>query len=446
MDTMAIEAINTVAVQEYSVSEISAKIKNIVEINCGYVRIKGEISGLKLATSGHGYLNLKDENAVLAATCWKHALSKLKFKLEEGMEVVASGKITTYAGQSRYQLTIDNIEPAGVGALMKVLIERKTKLEKEGLFDKARKKPLPFLPLRIGIVTSITGAVIQDMLHRIRERFPTHVIVWPVTVQGETAANEISTAINGFNEMVEDRPNVIIVARGGGSIEDLWCFNEEIVVRSIATSDIPIISAVGHETDFTLSDFAADVRAPTPTAAAEFAVPVLEDLKATIKHHFERLSYNLQQIISHKTKIMSFCDNILKSPEKLIQVYEQKLDFLGFKILGRLPQIIEAHSLTLSKLTAKISDPSKMLQIKSLEFLHLNNMLTKAAQSYLAMKTSMLNLQVQLLRSLDYKNVLKRGFAIVKGKGGVIASAKAVSKGDELAIVMHDGEIELIVQ
>jgi exodeoxyribonuclease VII large subunit len=405
---MAIEAINTVTAQEYSVSEISAKIKNIVEINCGYVRIKGEISGLKIATSGHGYLNLKDENAVLAATCWKHALSKLKFKLEDGMEVVASGKITTYAGQSRYQLTIDNIEPAGVGALMKVLIERKTKLEKEGLFDKGRKKPLPFLPKRIGIVTSITGAVIQDMLHRIRDRFPTHVLVWPVTVQGETAASEIACAINGFNEMdLASKPDIIIIARGGGSIEDLWCFNEEIVVRSIAASHIPTISAVGHETDFTLSDFVADVRAPTPTAAAEFAVPVLEDLKATIKHHFDRLSYNLQQIISHKTKIMSFCDNILKSPEKLIQVYEQRLDFLGFKILGRLPQIIESHALTLSRLTARITDPSKMLQIKFLEFSHVSSMLAKAAQVYLSTKTNMLNLQTQLIQSLDYKfNIL----------------------------------------
>ncbi len=439
---MAIEAINTVTVQEYSVSEISTKIKNIVEINCGYVRIKGEISGLKIATSGHGYLNLKDENAVLAATCWKHALSRLNFKLEEGMEVVASGKITTYAGQSRYQLTIDTIEPAGVGALMKVLIERKTKLEKEGLFDKARKKALPFLPQRIGIVTSITGAVIQDMLHRIRDRFPTHVLVWPVTVQGETAANEISTAINGFNSMIEDRPDVIIVARGGGSIEDLWCFNEEIVVRSIAASGIPIISAVGHETDFTLSDFAADVRAPTPTAAAEFAVPVLEDLKATIKHHFDRLSYNLQQIISHKTKIMSFCDNILKSPERLIQTYEQKLDLLGFKILGRLPQIMESHILTLSRLSARITDPSKLLQIKSLQFSHVSGMLAKAAQSYLTMKENGLILQAQLLQSLDYKNVLKRGFAIVKSGDSIIASAKSIKPGDRLEIVMHDGEIK----
>jgi len=439
---MAIEAINTIAVQEYSVSEISSKIKNLVEINCGYVRIKGEISGLKLATSGHGYLNLKDENAVLAATCWKYTMAKLKFKLEEGMEVVASGKITTYPGGSRYQLTIDNVEPAGVGALMKVLIERKTKLEKEGLFDKARKKPIPFLPQRIGLVTSITGAVIQDMLHRIRERFPTHVLVWPVTVQGEAAANEISCAICGFNNLEAHlKPDVIIVARGGGSIEDLWCFNEEIVVRSVADSVIPIISAIGHETDFTLTDFVADVRAPTPTAAAEFAVPVLVDLKATIKQNFDRLSHNLQQIIGHKTKIMSFCDNILKSPEKLIESYEQRLDFLGFKILGKLPRIIESHALTLNKLTAKITDPSKILQIKSLQFSHLSNLLTKAAQNYLAAKTNNLNLQAQLLQSLDYKNVLKRGFAIIQSKDNIITSSKMLSAGEVLSIVMHDGKV-----
>jgi exodeoxyribonuclease VII large subunit len=443
---MAIEAINTVTIQEYSVSEISTKIKNIVEINCGYVRIKGEISGLKIATSGHGYLNLKDDNAVLAATCWKHALSRLNFKLEDGMEVIASGKITTYAGQSRYQLTIDTIEPSGVGALMKVLVERKTRLEKEGLFDKSRKKALPFLPQRIGIITSITGAVIQDMLHRIRDRFPTHVLVWPVTVQGENAAHEISTAIDGFNTMIAgDKPEIIIVARGGGSIEDLWCFNEEVVVRSIASSDIPVISAVGHETDFTLSDFAADVRAPTPTAAAEFAVPVLDDLKATIKHHFDRLRYNLQQIISHKTKIMSFCENILKSPEKLIQSYEQKLDFLGFRILGRLPQIIESQTFNLSRLTSKIVDPRRLLQIKSLEFAHVRDALAKSAQTYLSMKANSLMLQTQLLQSLDYKNVLKRGFAIVKNKDRIVASSKYVEASDELAIVMHDGEIKVNV-
>ena len=422
---MAIEAINTVTVKEYTVSEISTKIKNIIEINCGYVRINGEISGLKLASSGHCYLNLKDENALLSATCWKYTMAKLKFGLEEGMEVVASGKITTYPGNSRYQLTIDNIEPAGVGALMKILTERKAKLEKEGLFDKAHKKPLPFLPQRIGIVTSITGAVIQDMLHRIRDRFPTHVIIWPVTVQGENAAAEISNAVTGFNNLEPNlRPDIIIVARGGGSIEDLWCFNEEIVVRSIFASNIPVISAVGHETDFTLADFVADVRAPTPTAAAEFAVPVLADLKYTIGQNFERL---------------------VKGPQRMVELYEQKLDFLSFKFMARLPQIIESKILLLSRLSSKISDPTRILQMKSMQLMHLGGLFVKSSRDYILTKANELNLQVQLLQSLDYKNVLKRGFAIVRGKAGVICSARALAPGDEASIAMHDGEVGVIV-
>lgn len=422
---MAIEAINTIEVKEYSVSEISNKIKNIIEINCGYVRIRGEISGLKLASSGHGYLNLKDENAILSATCWKNTMSRLKFRLEEGMEVVASGKITTYPGNSRYQLTIDSIEPAGVGALMKILTERKAKLEKEGLFDQKHKKPLPFLPKRIGIVTSITGAVIEDMLHRIRDRFPTHVIIWPVTVQGENAASEISTAIDRFNKLDASlKPDVMIIARGGGSIEDLWCFNEEIVIRSIFASDIPIISAVGHETDFTLADLVADIRAPTPTAAAEFAVPVLEDLKFTIQQNFERLA---------------------QIPERIITSYEQKLDFMSFKFMAKLPQIIESNTLSLSRLSAKISDPSRILQIKSMQLSHLSGIFIKSSQNYIMKKSNELNLQAQLLQSLDYKNVLKRGFAIIRGETGVICSATTLNGGDNVTITMHDGEATAII-
>lgn len=440
---MAIEAIDTLTIREYSVSEISAKIKNLVEINCGYVRVRGEISGLKVAASGHGYLNLKDENSVLSATCWRHELAKLKFKLEDGMEVIASGKITTYPGQSRYQITIDTIEPAGIGALMKLLADRKEKLEKEGLFDKSRKKALPFLPQRIGIVTSITGAVIKDMLHRIRERFPMNVLIWPVTVQGENASREISSAIIGFNKMPKsEQPDILIVARGGGSIEDLWCFNEEEVVRAIADSDIPVISAVGHETDFTLADFAADIRAPTPTAAAEFAVPVLEDLRFTIQNHFERISSMLRQVISHKMKIMHFCDNVLQSPDSLINAYEQKLDLLGFKIASKLPQIIESGAMEVARLGASITDPKKLLKIKSIELEHLNKTFDKNMKSYLEICDTNLNMQVKLLESLDYKKVLKRGFAIVKIGNKAIYSANEAAKGQQISVVMHDGTVK----
>ena len=267
---------------EYSVTEISHALKQTLEETFGHVRVRGEISGFRGPhSSGHCYFSIKDEGAKLDAVIWRGNFSKLRAKLQEGLEVVATGKITSYPGKSSYQIVIENIEPAGVGALMALLEERKTQLAAEGLFDAARKKPIPFLPNLIGVVTSPTGAVIRDILHRLSDRFPRHVLVWPVRVQGETSAAEVAAAIVGFNAMA-DPPDLIIVARGGGSLEDLWGFNEEIVVRAVAASDIPLISAVGHETDTTLIDFAADLRAPTPTAAAERAVPVRAELLAEL--------------------------------------------------------------------------------------------------------------------------------------------------------------------
>jgi len=263
-------------VVELTVSEVSQALKRTVEDNFSYVRVRGEISGYRGPhSSGHCYFALKDEGARLDAVIWKMAFSRMRFKPEEGLEVIVTGRITTYPGRSNYQIVIETLEPAGAGALMMLLEERKKKLAAEGLFDEARKQLLPFLPLVVGVVTSPTGAVIRDILHRLSDRFPRHVLVWPVRVQGDGAAEEIAAAIDGFNALPEDgdipRPDILIVARGGGSLEDLWCFNEEIVVRAAAASMIPLISAVGHETDITLIDFASDRRAPTPTAAAPVA-------------------------------------------------------------------------------------------------------------------------------------------------------------------------------
>ena len=285
----------TATLPEFTVSEISAAVKKCVESNFSKIRVKGEIFGCKRADSGHYYLSLKDENANLAAVIWKGVALHLSFKPEDGLEVVAVGKITTFAGKSSYQLIIEQLEISGAGALLKLLEERKKQFAAEGLFDPAHKKPLPYLPETIGVVTSASGAVIRDIIHRVRDRFPGHIIVWPTPVQGEGAAEKIAAAIEGFNKLPPDgkirRPDVLIVARGGGSLEDLWPFNEEVVIRAVYASQIPLISAVGHETDTMLIDYVSDVRAPTPTGAAEFAVPVKAELAMQINNLGLRLGY-----------------------------------------------------------------------------------------------------------------------------------------------------------
>jgi exodeoxyribonuclease VII large subunit len=270
-------------IPQITVSELSQSLKRTLEDSFGYVRVRGEISGYRGPhSSGHVYFSLKDDSARLDAVIWRTTFSRMRVKPEEGLEVIASGKITTFASKSSYQIVVDAIEPAGVGALMALLETRRRQLAAEGLFNADRKRPLPFLPRSIGVITSPSGSVIRDILHRLSDRFPSHVILWPVRVQGETSAQEIASAIRGFNALSEGarvaRPDVLIVARGGGSLEDLWSFNDVEVVRAAAESEIPLISAVGHETDWTLIDYAADIRAPTPTAAAEMCVPVRSDL------------------------------------------------------------------------------------------------------------------------------------------------------------------------
>ena len=269
---------------EFTVSELSGAVKRVIEGEFGLVRVRGEVGRVSRPASGHVYFDLKDDRAVLAAIAWKGQAARMRGMLEEGMEVVATGRLTTFPGQSKYQIIVEEVAPAGAGALMAMLEKRRAQLQAEGLFDPARKKPIPYLPRVIGVITSPSGAVIRDILHRLRDRFPRPVLIWPVAVQGANCAPEVAAAIRGFNALPEGgpipRPDVLIVARGGGSIEDLWGFNEEIVVRAAADSRIPLISAVGHETDTTLIDYAADLRAPTPTAAAELAVPVRLDLIA----------------------------------------------------------------------------------------------------------------------------------------------------------------------
>lgn len=430
-------------VKEFSVSEISHKIKEILETSIGTVRVKGEISGLKIAASGHGYFNLKDNLAVLGCTCWRPVLTRVQFPLEDGIEVVIIGKITAYAGQSRYQLSVEKIELAGVGALMQILKERRQKLEKEGLFDNANKKPIPFMPKKIGVITSITGAVIKDIIHRITDRCPTNVIIWPVTVQGDSAAAEIAAAIEGFNSCEElSRPDVIIVARGGGSIEDLWSFNEEIVVRATANSFIPIISAVGHETDYTLIDLAADVRAPTPTAAAEFAVPVLANLQYGISSYYSRLLSSTNSILNFKQKFLGNYDRILKYPINYVALAEQKIDELEFRLLEALPNLLNFKTANLNRFSITRLNPVKIINYKFLQLNHQSNYLTGVISQVFNNLQHQLNLSNKLLASLDYNNVLKRGFAIIKTDDNRFLSSKLeATNNDKFNIKFFDGEL-----
>ncbi|MFW2831340.1 exodeoxyribonuclease VII large subunit [Sphingomonas sp. ID0503] len=323
-----------------SVSELSGALKRTVEDRFGHVRVRGEISGFKRAASGHCYLCLKDEAAVIDGVVWKGAASALRFRPEDGIEVVATGKLTTYPGRSKYQIVIDRMEIAGAGALMQLLDQRRRALAAEGLFDQARKRPLPFLPRVIGVVTSPTGAVIRDILHRLADRCPTHVIVWPVQVQGDTAAAQVAAAVNGFNRLdgtgPVPRPDLLIVARGGGSIEDLWAFNEEVVVRAVAGSGIPVISAVGHETDTSLCDFAADLRAPTPTAAAEIAVPVRAELLANINSLALRTARCTNRARERSRERLDQIAARLPTPDSVLAPQRQRLDDLA----DRLPRAL----------------------------------------------------------------------------------------------------------
>src|SRR5947209_7540682 len=330
---------------EFTVSELSSALKRTVEDTYGHVRVRGEISGFRGAhSSGHRYFALKDETAKIEAVIWKGVHGRLRFKPQEGLEVIATGKLTTFPGSSKYQIVIEALEPAGVGALMALMEERKRKLAAEGLFDEARKQLLPWLPAVIGVVTSPTGAVIRDILHRLADRFPRRVLVWPVKVQGDGSAEQIAAAIRGFNALPfagpTPRPDLLIVARGGGSLEDLWGFNEEIVVRAVAESTIPLISAVGHETDWTLIDLVADARAPTPTKAAEWAVPKSSDLIIRVSECADRVRHCVRRYLEKFRSEFRVAERGLPRPQSLLAVPRQRVDTLG----GRLGQSLRHFS------------------------------------------------------------------------------------------------------
>ncbi|MFC3052805.1 exodeoxyribonuclease VII large subunit [Kordiimonas pumila] len=430
---------------EYTVSEISGALKRSVEDQFGYVRVRAELSGVKRAASGHVYFALKDDQAVIDGVCWRGSASQLSFVPEDGLEVVCTGKLTTYPARSKYQMVVDKMEPAGAGALMALLEERKKKLAAEGLFDPARKKPIPYIPGVIGVITSPTGAVIRDILHRLADRFPRRVIVWPVLVQGEGAANQIAKAIEGFNALTAEspipRPDVLIVARGGGSIEDLWSFNEEVVVRAASNSVIPLISAVGHETDTTLIDYASDLRAPTPTGAAEMAVPVREELVYTVADYGRRLVGQKNIMIRDRSERLKGLARGLPKPRDMLGLLSQRFDELAERLPRGLISIAQAKSIRLNRLLGGLSAGrlSQLLSFRSNQLEVNGKRLQPLYTRRLADLSSRLEGTGRMLDSLSYERVLDRGFALVEDANGTpVSKAQALSAGDMLKLRFAD--------
>jgi len=420
-------------VPEMSVSELAFSLKRTLEETYGRVRVRGELSGLKLASSGHLYGDIKDADSIINIVCWKGTMGRLSVRPEDGLDVIVTGKVTSYPKNSRYQLVIESMELAGEGALLKMLEERRKKLAAEGLFDAARKKEIPFLPDIIGVVTSPTGAVIRDIIHRISERFPRHLLVWPVAVQGEGAAQQIAAAIRGFNAMKEGRPDLIIVARGGGSLEDLMAFNEEIVVRAAAESTIPLISAVGHETDTTLIDYAADLRAPTPTGAAERAVPVRLNLMTQVMDDHERLTRGVARILRELGSRLETLRARLGDPERLLDIKAQHVDSLSSKLLHGFEKTLAVKNQRLAPLIPR--HPRSLIEEKARHAGLVGQSLSRAGSNLLKDPQKHLDHAMRMLESLSFKKVLERGYTVVRtADGRVVSDAADAGKEDVLSI------------
>ena len=414
-----------------SVGELSAKLKRFVEGEFGHVRLRGEISGYKRAASGHAYFSLKDDVAVIDAIIWKGAAGSLPFSPQDGIEVIATGKLTTYPGRSKYQIVVERMELAGEGALMALLERLKAQLASEGLFDPARKQPLPFLPRVIGVVTSPTGAVIRDILHRLADRFPTDVLIWPVAVQGEGAPAQIAAAVRGFDALAPGdaipRPDLVIVARGGGSIEDLWAFNDEHVVRAIAACTIPIISAVGHETDTSLSDYAADWRAPTPTAAAEIAVPVRADLIATVDDFGVRVERVARRHVMRLRERLDAIARLLPKREALLGPQRQKHDDLSARLDRALERPILRSRGQLDRVAA-ILRPAVL-------------------DRQLAAARDILARTVQLLDAVNPDGLLRRGYVRVSTRAGAsVTTAQQARTAGAVTLTFGDGIVDARVE
>ena len=457
---------------EVSVSELSGRIKRAMEDAFGFVRVRGEIGRVSRPRSGHIYLDLKDDRAVLSGVIWKGVAARLAIQPEEGLEVVAEGRVTTFPGQSKYQIVIERLAPAGAGALMAMLEERKKRLAAEGLFAEERKQAIPFLPDVIGVVTSPSGAVIRDILHRLADRFPRRVLLWPVAVQGEGSAAQVAAAVRGFDAIAPGgpipRPDVLIVARGGGSVEDLWGFNDEAVVRAVADCRIPVISAVGHETDTTLIDFAADRRAPTPTAAAEMAAPVRSELAAALAGlEQRRLAAGTRAVQDRRNRLRDLA-RALPRPEALTQSARQRYDYAADRLPRALLALAKTQEARLGRVGARLSP---LLLTRRLEqgaerarlfgerlgpaltrrvaqarerqqAMRAEARMARAAAGDLGARAERLEKLGRLLTGFSYKATLARGFAAVRRDGAVVSDAKALGPGARIELEFRDGRVE----
>lgn len=455
---------------EFSVSDLSGALKRVIEGAFDHVRVRGEVGRVFRARSGHLYLDLKDDRAVLASIVWKGVAARLEVQPEEGMEVIATGKITTFPGQSKYQLVIENIAPAGVGALMAMLEKRKKALAAEGLFAPKRKKRLPYIPRKVGVVTSPTGAVIRDILHRLGERFPLPVDVWPVTVQGPNCAAEVARAIRGFNAMTGDaRPDVLIVARGGGSVEDLWGFNEELVVRTAAESEIPLISAVGHETDTTLIDLASDIRAPTPTAAAEIAAPVRGDLLAALAGLDERRERSVARLMEDRGRRLRDLSRALPRADELVAERRQRLDHAAERLPLALSRAADRKRVALSGVAGRLT-PGVLLNRLAQRAERVDGLgrrlpgplraivtdgtrrkeaaahrLDRIGPQVIPVARDRLEKSARLLETLSYRATLARGYAVVRDTdGALVPKAEGVTSGAGLEVEFADGRVNVV--
>jgi exodeoxyribonuclease VII large subunit len=437
----------------YSVSELAFALKRTIEDAYGFVRLRGELSKVTFHSNGHVYLDLKDERASISGVIWKTQVRGLAVRPQTGMEVIVTGKVTTYPGRSQYQIIIETMAPAGIGALLAQLERLKAKLQGEGLFEAARKRALPSMPMVVGVITSPTGAVIRDILHRIRERWPCRVIVWPTVVQGEAAAIQVRQAIEGFNALTPGgpipRPELLIVARGGGSVEDLWPFNDEALARAAAASTIPLISAVGHETDTTLIDFVSDRRAPTPTAAAEMATPVLAELVASLADYQRRLITCGARAIEHRRTRLAAAARGLPRPQELLGLATQRLDMAASRLGAGLQRNVAVHAHALAGPAAALKRGllERPLEQKRSRLAEMNARLAPLVARRLEREHERIDGLEKLLISFSPRGPLARGYALVRREDASLArSASQLDAGEAVELEFYDGRRAAVVE